>query len=95
MIIDNQAQLVTTVAFDLETVRPGPGEPLKMWCILDTPGNLVITDGATSAAADALMTVSCTDSPTEFELPSTVARYIKSTFTGRVAFTLAGVQTAK
>ena len=95
MIIDNDAKLTSTVAFDLETVRPGPGEPLKMWCILDTPGTLTITDGATSAAADALMTVSCTDSPTEFQLPSSTARYIKSTFTGTVAFTLCGVQTAK
>ena len=93
MIIDNEAQLVTTVAFDLETVRPGPGQPLKMWAILTTPGTLTITDGATSAAADTFMTVSCTDSPTEFELPSTTARYIKATFTGTVAFSLAGIQT--
>ncbi len=93
MFIDSMAELVTTVAFDLETVRPGPGKPIKLWVLLDTPGDLVITDGATSTAAGALMTVSCTDSPTEIELPSTTAQFIKATFTGRVAVSLCGVQT--
>ena len=94
MIIDNEAELVTTVALDLETIRPGSGQPLKLWAKLDADGDLTITTGDAVAAADNLMVVACVGI-TEFELPSSVKRYIKSTFAGRVAVSLAGIQTAK
>lgn len=95
MIIDKEAELTTTVAYDLGSVRPGPGQPIKMW-FLPTAGTspLAITDGATSAAADALMTVAYTvGEVVEFELPSNTAQFIKATFTGQLAASLAGVQT--
>lgn len=94
MFVDNETELVTTVALDLETVRPGPGKPIKLWANLDADGDLVITMGATNAAADACITVACVGI-TEFELPSSTLRWIKSTFAGRVAVTLCGVQTNK
>jgi len=93
MFVDNMAELATTVAFDLETARPGPGNQIKLAVILDSPGDLVITDGATATAADALMTVSCTDKPTEVHLPSTTKQFIKATFAGRVFVSLCGIQT--
>lgn len=94
MFIDNETELATTVALDLEAVRPGPGKPIKMWAKLDVDGDLVITMGDTDTAADPCITVACVGL-TEFELPSTTLQYIKSTFTGRVAATLCGVQTNK
>lgn len=83
MLLDNAAELATTVAFDLDTVRPGPGKPVKMWAHLDSDGALAITHGATSAAAGALITIACVG-VTQFELPSSTLQWIKSTFTGRV-----------
>ena len=83
MLIDKETLLATTVALDLETVRPGPGQPIKMFADLDADGDLVITHGATSTPITALMTVACVG-VTEFFLPSTVLQYIASTFTGNV-----------
>lgn len=80
MILDNEAALVTATAFDLETVRPGPGKPIKMWAQLNAAGPLVITTGATSAALDALLTVQVPAEGLEFELPSNTKQFIKSTF---------------
>lgn len=97
MILDNDAKLVTTVAFDLETVRPGPGKPIKMWAQIDIPGALVITMGATGAAAGACITVQVPAEGLEFEIPSNTLQYIKSTFTATaplgVFVTMCGNQT--
>ena len=104
MIIDNEAELETAVAFDLEAFRPGPGQPIKMWANLDgvipstptvpaTAVALVITTGPDASAALPCITVSCTDLPTEFELPSSTEQFIMATFVGRVAVSLPGVQT--
>lgn len=93
MFMDKQAELATTVAFDLDAVRPGPGQPIKMFANLNAAGDLVITTGATSAAAGDLITVAC-DGITEFELPSTTERYIKATFAGDVGVVM-DAQTAK
>ena len=93
MILDNDAKLVTTVAFDLGSVRPGPGNPIKMYAS-GVAGSLVITQGATNAAADACITVDATNA-IEFELPSNTLQYIKATFgSGEVNFVLPGTQTA-
>lgn len=94
MFIDNETELATGVALDLEAIRPGPGQPIKLWANLDADGDLVITMGPTNAAAGSCITVACVGI-TEFELPSSTERWIMSTFAGRVAVTLAGVQTNK
>ena len=94
MFVDMETELKTDTFLDLEAVRPGPGKPINCWANLDAPGDLVITHGDTSAAADALLTVAC-DGITEFELPSSTKRYIKATFSGRVAVSMKGVQTNK
>lgn len=78
MIIDNEAQLVTTVAFDLGNVRPGPGKPIKL-SANGVGGSLVITMGPTSAAAGACTTVDATDD-VEFHLPANTQQFIKATF---------------
>ena len=78
MILDKLAELTTATAFDLETVRPGPGKPIKMYAS-GVGGSLVITTGDTDVAADALITVDATNS-VEFELPSNTKRYIIATF---------------
>lgn len=87
MILDVLTELATTVAYDLEAVRPGPGRPIKCFALLDSDGDLVITMGATNAAAGACITVACVGL-TEFELPSSTLRWIKSTFTGEVGIVL-------
>ena len=93
MILDNDAKLVTTVAFDLGVVNPGRGNPICLHAS-GVGASLVLTQGATDAAADALMTVDATND-IRFELPSDVARYIKATFvSGEVNFVLPGAQTA-
>ncbi|RLC85493.1 MAG: hypothetical protein DRJ03_11515 [Chloroflexi bacterium] len=102
MILDNEAKLVTTVAFDLESVSngvgTGTGQPLLVWAQLDAPGNLVITTGATSAAADALITVTVPAEGLEFRLPSDTKQFVKATFTATaplgVFFVMEGNQTA-
>jgi hypothetical protein len=93
MLLDKEAELATAVAFDLEAVRPGPGKPIKMYAHLDADGDLVITMGATNAAADPCMTVACVGI-TEFELPSTTLQFIKATFAGEVGVVM-DVQTNK
>lgn len=87
MLIDNETLLATTVALDLEALRPGPGQPIKMFADLDADGDLVITHGATVTAATALMTVACAGI-TEFHLPSSTLRWIKATFTGNVGIVM-------
>jgi hypothetical protein len=84
MILDKQAELTSTVAYDLGTVRPGPGEGIKLWFDPSAGTSpLVITTGATSAAADDFMSIEYTVGVgQEITLPATVKRYIKATFTG-------------
>lgn len=96
MILDKQAELTTATAFDLGTVRPGPGQPIKLFASGMTPdATVTVTTGATSAAAGDCTTAEVgADGSVEFELPSTVARYIKATFAaGAINVTLAGNQT--
>ena len=89
MILDNETMFADALAYggtptviDLETVRPGPGEPIKIFAqgSADLAGatGLVITDGTTSAAADALVTHTCdlVGKLVEIELPSDTARYV-------------------
>jgi len=94
MILDDMAKLTSATAFDLETVRPGPGQPIKMMAI-GVGGSLAVTTGDTTAAADACVTVDATNT-VEFELPSNVKRYIEATFaSGDVYVILPGAQTNK
>lgn len=98
MIIDKETELATGVALDLESVRPGPGQPIKMWALLDTDDDLEITMGTTAALAVAgattCITVACSGI-TEFELPSSTLQFVATDFTGQVAVSLTGIQTSK
>ena len=51
MLIDTNAELETTVAFDLGVKSPGAGKPICMRAE-GVAGTLTITTGDTSAAAD-------------------------------------------
>ncbi|MCK5919687.1 MAG: hypothetical protein KAG66_02015 [Methylococcales bacterium] len=94
MIRDHELNMVTTVAMDLGSAAPGPGNPIKM-VALGVDAALVITTGDTTAAADPLMTVVASAGLTEFELPSDTKRYIKATFAaGEVSVINSGAQTA-
>lgn len=96
MILDKEAELTTATGFDLGVVRPGPGNPIKLWAT-GVGGDLEITTGADAAEAEAgltaLMTVDA-DGDVEFELPSNTQQFIATTFaTGSVNVTLCGNQT--
>lgn len=78
MIFDKAAELVTTVAFDLGNVRPGPGQPIGIAAI-GVGGTVTITMGATTTAADACIIVDGT-ATVFFNLPANTLRYIKCTF---------------
>jgi len=92
MILDKEAELTTATAFDLGSKKTGPGQPVKLWAT-GVGGSLVLTHGATNAAADALITVDATKD-LEFELPSNTLQFIKATFaTGSVNVILPGAQT--
>ena len=95
MILDKQVLIADDQAYstaasdvlDLETVRPGPGQPVKMFIQgssdLATCTGFTVTDAATDTAGDDLLTHVGTVAGKiiEFELPSDVARYIKVTIT--------------
>jgi len=92
MILDKEAELVTTVAYDLETTSPGPGKPINMWAS-GIANSLVITHGDTSTAADPLLTVDAVQD-VEFRLPSNTKRFIKASFaSGSLNVILEGAQT--
>jgi hypothetical protein len=95
MIRDYYGQLTTTVAFDLEAVSPGPGEPIKLMAI-GVSGSVVVTTCATTGGSyTALTTVLGPAGVLEFELPSNTLQFIKATFSaGTVEVALPGVQTA-
>lgn len=102
MILDNEAKLVTATGFDLEAVRPGPGNPIKMFATGHGAGAvLTVTTGVDAAEAEGA-SVPCTtatcdaDGSVEFELPSTTLQFIAAEFAvGEINITLAGNQTAK
>lgn len=108
MFADDLAYNGTAAVIDLATVRPGPGQPVKIWVQgsagLTACTGFTVTDGATSAAGDAFLTYVCTlpGKIVELELPSDVARYVTLTLTTgsslsagtwSAGVSLAGVQT--
>jgi len=114
MILDNETMFADKLAFgspptvlDMGSIRPGPGEPLKIFVqgSADFAGatGIVITDGTTVAAADPLVTHVCdlTGKLVEFELPSDTAQFVGVALTGTPSagtwtcgVTLPGNQTA-
>lgn len=108
MFADDLAYNGSPTVVDLQAVRPGPGEPVKIWVqgssTLAGVTGITITDGATNTAGDAFITWTCTlaGKILEFELPSDVARYVKLALAGSpsagtwsAGVTLAGVQSAQ
>lgn len=96
MILDKNAELTTATAYDLGTVRPGPGNPIKMFASGMAADALVtVTTGATDTAADACTTATVGANGTvEFELPSTTGQFIMATFAaGAINVILPGAQT--
>ena len=101
MILDKETQMITATALDLEAVRPGSGEPIKMFASGMTPAAVVtVTTGDDAAEAEG-GTIPCTTAvigakgSVEFELPSTTKQFIACTFAGGdLNVTLAGNQTA-
>lgn len=106
LFADNLAYNGTPVVVDLETVNAGPGNPLTVF-VTGSPDlagatGIAITDGATNAAADALITHTATlaGKTLQFELPSDVGRYVKvalqgtpSAGTWTAGIVLPGIQT--
>lgn len=108
LFADDAAHDATPAAIDLQAIGAGKGEPVRCWVqgSSDLAGctGIVVTDGATSTAGDALFSWTCTlaGKVLEFYLPSDVARYIKVDLIGTTSagtwsggITLAGVQTAQ
>jgi len=109
LIADDLAHNGTPTAIDLGAVRPGPGQPIKMFvrtsATMAGATGIVITDGATSAAADAHSTITMSlngGAIEEFELPSDISRYVKVSLAGTTTagtwscgVVLPGVQTNK
>lgn len=100
MILDNETKLVTATGFDLGSVRPGPGNPVKMYASGHAADALItITTGVDAAAAEGA-SVPCTTATcgangcVEFELPSTTLQFIAADFAvGEINVTLPGNQT--
>ena len=94
MILDNELAIVSATALDLESVRPGPGNPIKCFASGVTL-DITITTGATAAAAGDLQVVTGNpDGIVEFELPSSTLKFVMFTFAdGEVYIVLPGVQT--
>jgi len=103
MILDKELEVVSAVAIQLGSVKPeragsvykgGPGEPIV--CIATgVTADVVVTHGATNAAADPLTTVVCGgEDLVEFRLPSTTLTWVMFTFAdGAVNIVLEGNQT--
>ena len=90
MILDKTCELATTVAFDLDAVRPGPGKPIKM-AALGVDADMVVTTGAADTLGTSLLTVTCGAGLTTFDLPSDTLQFIGATFVaGRVFVILDG-----
>ena len=88
LFADNLDYDGTPAVVDLETVKAGPGNPLTVFVTgspdLTGATGIVITDGATSAASDNLITHTATlaGKTLQFELPSDVGRYVKVALAG-------------
>jgi len=106
MFADGLAYNGTPTVIDLGSVRPGPGRPIKVFVqgssTLAGATGVVVTDGATDTAGDALITHIATlaGKIVEFELPSDTARYVKVALAGSpsagswsAGIVLPGVQT--
>lgn len=88
LFADNLAYNGTPAVVDLETVKAGPGNPLTIF-VTGSPDlagatGIAITDGATDAAADSLITHTATlaGKTLQFELPSDVGRYVTVALAG-------------
>ena len=107
LFADGLAHNGTPTVIDLQAIGAGKGEPVRLFfqgsSDLAACTGVVITDGATNAAADALISWTCTlaGKTVEITLPSDVARYVTAdligtttagTWTGGVV--MDGVQTA-
>jgi hypothetical protein len=113
MILEDEGLFFDNAAFgDASAVvdlgagsSPGKGEPKGIFVIGngDSAGvtAITVTDGATTAAADACMVVTCTSAELnaggiQFYLPSSVARYVKLVLTGASAgYHTAGITMTK
>lgn len=88
LFADNLDYDGTPAVVDLETVKAGPGNPLTVFVTgspdLTGATGIVITDGATDAASDNLITHTATlaGKTLQFELPSDVGRYVKVALAG-------------
>lgn len=94
MIFDKELELATGVALDLGAKRSGPGKFIKV-VALGVTLDVVVTTGATNAAADPLITVECGGADlVEFDLPSSTLQWISAVFAdGEVKIMLEGAQT--
>ena len=90
MIADDLAHDGSPTVIDLGSVGPGPGSPIRLFLqghsIAGATG-FAITDGATSTATDALLTitianVSEVNGGLEITLPSNVKRYLQADWVG-------------
>ena len=88
MVADDLAHDGTPSEIDLGVVRPGPGNPIKMFIAgssdLAACTGFVVVDGAATSPSDALLTQTCTlaGKTIEFELPSDVARFVSVDLVG-------------
>ena len=85
MILDDQAKALAGTPLDLDAIRPGPGEPIVMVCVGQTPGALVtVTTAPDDGAGAPQAPIACTtatvgpDGSVQFELPSTTLQWIVS-----------------
>lgn len=97
MIMDKEVLFADGLAYDgspgeidLESIRPGPGEPIK--CFISGSADLAgctgfsILDAAVSPADEAVLDI--TDNPVgkviEFDLPSNILRFVTIALVGTV-----------
>jgi len=100
MLLDNETLWADSLAYngtpdvlDLGNTTAGTGQPIKCFFTTEVAltgcTGLVITDGATSAAADVLMTLDESDFAAvgtyEFYLPASVNQYVKIALEGTVS----------
>ena len=83
MIADDLAHNGTPTVIDLQTAGAAKGEPIRLFvqgsANLAACTGFVVTDGATTAAADTLDSVTCdlAGNTVEYFVPFTAARYLK------------------
>ena len=83
MYIDKEVELVSNQPLDLETDRPGPGQPIQLYGT-GLSGNVDVYMGDTSGTLDdfCVSIVPGADGAGAAFLPTTTKRYIKATITG-------------